>query len=109
MELVPAAYEIARALPGVERYALADQIRRCVISVPANIAEGQARQHPREFLQFLAIARGSLAELHTLILAAHSLDYIAEDQLQPTEDLIAEVGRPLAGLSNRLKSDSQVI
>lgn len=107
MELVPVAYDIARRLPDIERYALADQIRRCAISVPANIAEGQARQHPREFIQFLSISRGSLAELPTLIIAACRLGYLDESDLDSAEDRIAEVGRLLSGLSNKLESTVQ--
>lgn len=107
MELVPVAYNIARELPDVERFALADQIRRCAISVPANIAEGQARQHPREFIQFLSVSRGSLAELQTLMIAARNLGYIDDQELDSIEVLIAEVGRLLSGLISKLKSISQ--
>src|SRR5699024_1051003 len=103
MEFVPVGYNIALKLPDIERHALADQIRRCVISVPANIAEGQARQHPREFIQFLSISRGSLAEVHTLVIAARSLGYISDSDLDAIELLIAEVGRLLSGLSNKLR------
>jgi hypothetical protein len=59
MQLVPAVYRLVRQLPAEERYALSDQLRRAVVSIPANIAEGQARQHAAEFAQHLAIARGS--------------------------------------------------
>lgn len=103
MALIPTAYEIASSLPDTERYALADQIRRCAISIPANIAEGQARQHTREFIQFLSISRGSLAELETLILAAHQLNYVDDERLEKAEQPIAEVGRLLSGLTNKLK------
>ena len=107
MELVPVAYEIPRGLPDIERYALADQIRRCAISVPSNIAEGQARQHSKEFIQFLSVSRGSLAELHTLMIAAHSLGYIDDAELGSVDPRIAEVDRLLSGLSNKLKANSQ--
>lgn len=103
MELVPVAYNVAQRLPDVERFALADQIRRCAISVPANIAEGQARQHPKEFIQFLSVSRGSLAELQTLMIAARNLGYIDDADLESVESQIAEVGRLLSGLSNKLR------
>lgn len=70
MQLVPLVYAVARRLPVEERYALADQLHRAAVSIPANIAEGQARQHHREFIQALTIARGSLAEVDTLLMIA---------------------------------------
>ena len=66
MDLTPEVYRLQRKLPKEETYGLGDQIRRAAVSIPANIAEGHARQHTKEFLQYLAIARGSLAELETL-------------------------------------------
>jgi four helix bundle protein len=72
MQLVPAVYRLVKHLPAEERYALSDQRRRAVVSIPANIAEGQARQHAPEFAQHLAIARGGLAEVDTLLLVAVS-------------------------------------
>ena len=63
MALVPDVYTLLKAFPQEETYALADQIRRAVVSIPANIAEGQARQHRKEFIQHLSIAKGRLAEL----------------------------------------------
>ena len=68
MALVPDVYTLLKAFPQEETYALADQIRRAVVSIPANIAEGQARQHRKEFIQHLSIAKGRLAELHTLLM-----------------------------------------
>ena len=58
MDLVPEVYQLSKRLPPEELYGLSDQIRRAAVSIPANIAEGQARQHPGEFIQHLSIARG---------------------------------------------------
>ena len=85
VELVPKVYQLLRLFPREETYALCDQIRRATVSVAANIAEGQARQHPKEFLQHLAVAKGSLAELQTLLIVAHRLNYIRVDQLEDAE------------------------
>jgi four helix bundle protein len=104
MDLVPAAYELARRLPREELYALSSQIRRAVISVPANIAEGQARQHPAEFAQHLSIARGSLAELDTLLLAAQRLGYLQPTDLDSVTPLMIEVRRLLQGLLQKVRS-----
>ncbi len=90
MELVDAAYAIARLLPRAECHSLAEQIRRAAVSIPANIADGHARVHKREFLQYLAIARASAAELET-----HLLNYASRG--------IREVGAtpPAAGVERR--------
>ena len=65
MTLVKEAYEITRLLPKQEQFALANQIRRCAVSVPSNIAEGQKRLSNKETVQFSSIALGSLGELQT--------------------------------------------
>ncbi len=103
MDLVPMAYRLVRSLPRHEQFSLADQIRRSAVSVPANIAEGQARKHTREFLQYLSIARGSLAELHTLMLVAERLQYLTCKDLNTVEQAIIDVRMPLSGLINRLQ------
>lgn len=103
MDLVPVVYQVVQSLPKEETYALGSQIRRAMISVPANIAEGQARQHPKEFLQHLAIAKGSLAELLTLLIVCQRLNYIQEPTLKDLEHQISLIARPLHGLMNRLK------
>lgn len=104
MDLVPGVYELVRRLPREELYALSSQIRRAVISVPANIAEGQARQHPAEFAQHLSIARGSLAELDTLLLAAQRLGYLQPTDLDQVTPLMIEVRRLLQGLLQKVRS-----
>jgi four helix bundle protein len=75
-----------------------------VVSIPANVAEGQARQSKKEFLQHLAIAKGSLAELQTLLIVAEKLGYLTSAQLLELEQDLAQVGRPLAGLMARLRT-----
>jgi four helix bundle protein len=104
MDLVPKVYELAKKLPKEELYALSSQIRRAVISIPANIAEGQARQHPAEFAQHLSIARGSLAELDTLLLAAEKLGYLEEENLEAVSPLMIEVRRLLQGLIQSIRN-----
>ncbi len=106
MELVPLTYHLVRSLPRHEQFSLADQIRRSAVSVPANIAEGQARKHTREFLQHLSIARGSLAELHTLMLVAERLQYLTHEELTTIEQAIIDVRMPLSGLINRLQESA---
>jgi four helix bundle protein len=105
VDSIPHVYEALRDFPKVEDYALSAQIRRASVSIAANIAEGQARRSRKEFRQHLAIAKGSLAELHTLLIVAQRLGYSADQQLADFEDQLASVGRPLAGLMDRLVSE----
>jgi four helix bundle protein len=104
MDLTPEIYQVVRKLPAIERFALADQLRRAAISLPSNIAEGQARQHSREFLQHLSIARASLAEMETLLLLAVRLAYITQEDQTKIQQKIRDVRMPLSGLINRLQS-----
>ncbi|MGN6591838.1 MAG: four helix bundle protein [Terriglobales bacterium] len=106
MALVPRIYEIARQLPKEELFALGGQMRRAAVSVPSNIAEGRCRAHTREFLQHLGIARGSLAELETLLLVAHNLNYIAKPEalLADLESLRRALHGLTSALSSRLRS-----
>lgn len=73
MSLAEWAYAIASSLPSIEKYALADQIRRCSISIPSNIAEGQKRLNRRETIQFAGMALGSAAELEAQLLLCKRL------------------------------------
>jgi four helix bundle protein len=104
MALAPMMYGLTKLLPREEKFVLGDQMRRAAISIPANIAEGQARRHTREYLQHLSIARGSLAELLTLVLLAERLGYMTRAQVAPVEQAIRELRMPLSGLIVRLES-----
>jgi four helix bundle protein len=108
---VPDVYAIVQTFPVHERFALSDQIRRAVVSVPANIAEGQSKYYPREFLKHLRIARGSLAELHTLFVVAEQVGYIEPPMLHELEQKMVAIGRPLSRLmsivQNRIDAVSE--
>jgi four helix bundle protein len=100
---VPDVYAIVQGFPAHERFALSDQIRRAVVSIPANIAEGQARFYPREFLKHLRIARGSLAELHTLFVVSEQLGYITPAELLGIEHKISSLVVPIHRLVTSLQ------
>ena len=102
MDLVTSVYRATEEFPRHETFGLRNQIRRAAVSVPFNIAEGQGRDTTRDFLRFLAIARGSLQELETQILIASRLVYINEPNTADLIDGIKEVGRLLRGLSRSL-------
>jgi four helix bundle protein len=102
MELVTGVYRATEEFPRHEIFGLTNQIRRAAVSIPSNIAEGQARDTTREFRRYLAIARGSLQELETQILIASRLVYIKEGDTSCLIERIKEVGRLLGGLSRSL-------
>jgi four helix bundle protein len=79
VELAETVYRITARFPKSELFALSSQMRRAAVSIPSNIAEGRARDSTREFLHFLAMSRGSLAELETQIELAIRLDYSDSD------------------------------
>ena len=102
IELIPKIYELIGRLSSSERFALADQLRRAAVSIPANIAEGQARQHRKEFIQSLCIARGSLAELDTLLVVAERLGYLAKDDSREAAEDMRKLARMLQALITSL-------
>ena len=102
IELVKAVYALTRGFPKHETYALADQLRRSSVSVPSNIAEGQARQHTGEFRHFLYIALGSAAEVDTQIVIAQELGYITEEEARNAQQLVVEIRKMTYGLVSRL-------
>jgi four helix bundle protein len=104
IELVKEVYALTRKFPKYETYGLADQLRRSSVSVPSNIAEGQARQHTGEFRQFLHTALGSAAEVDTQIVIAYELGYITEQAAENIAQRVAELRKMIYSLIARLPS-----
>jgi len=100
IKLVKRVYKITAGFPREELYALTSQMRRSAISVPSNIAEGAARNSKKEFIQFLAIARGSLSELDTQLVIAKELGYIKDIEIS---EQIEKVFALLSGLIRQQK------
>ena len=96
MELVRLVYQATRRFPLDERFALTDQLRRAVVSIPSNIAEGNGRGSNKDYAHFLSIARGSLYETMTQLRIAKDLGYL--DDYSQYEDIAAEVGRMLGAM-----------
>ena len=96
-------YKITALFPKSEVYGLTNQFRRAAVSVPANIAEGYERQYRKEYIQFLKIAQGSLAEVETYLMFAKDLSYITEDNYKKLDMQRQETGKLLRGLVNSLK------
>ena len=80
-KLVNIIYTITKTYPKEEQFGLTNQMRRCVISIPSNIAEGCGRNHKKDSLQFFFIARGSLYELETQLYLSNDLNYINSNQI----------------------------
>ena len=97
MELVRIVYGLSKAFPTDERYALTDQLRRAVVSIPSNIAEGNGRASNADYGHFLSIARGSLYETMTQLQVAEDLGYIKS--LDPQVSVLtSEIGRMLGSM-----------
>ena len=102
MELVKQTYLLTKSFPGNEVYGLTSQLRRAAVSIPSNIAEGQARGTTGEFRQFLMIARGSLAEVETQLLLAENLQLCGKERTAPVLRLQEETNRLLNALIKSL-------
>jgi four helix bundle protein len=102
MDNVVIVYRVAKRLPDVERFVLSAQIRRAVISVPANIAEGHCRRSPRAYLNHLNIALGSQAELETEVEIARRLELIDAAALEEVLQASARVRRMLHALRHAI-------
>ncbi|WP_400190753.1 four helix bundle protein [Hymenobacter sp. B81] len=96
-KLVQYAYVMTKAFPAEERHDLVSQMRRAAVSIPSNIAEGCGRQHPKDTIHFLTIARGSLYELETQIYLSFDLGYISATDLEVTVEKIEKMIQLLQG------------
>jgi four helix bundle protein len=101
MNFVEEVYKLTDAIPKSELYGLTSQIRRSAVSIPSNIAEGAARNHDKEFLQFLYVALGSVAELETQLLLAERLKFVSAVPI----DNLSEVKKLLLGLIRTKKRE----
>jgi four helix bundle protein len=98
LDMTETLYRTTVDWPKSEQYGLVSQVRRAAVSVSANIAEGAGRRTPGEFVHFIGIARGSLAELETLLIIARRLGYIEEPSFRAIMDDLFELGRMTTGL-----------
>ena len=104
MDLVEEVYRITNLLPKDERYALSDQLRRAVVSIPTNIAEGYGRNGVKEYARFLNIARGSKYEVETQLLICVRLRFVTDSEINKAMSLCNEIGKMLNAIINKLTS-----
>ena len=103
MDLLEEIYQLLPKLPNEERHALSEQMRRAAVSIPSNIAEGQARDSKKAFLSFLAIAQGSRAEIDTQLEICVRLHYLSEQQVSRAKALCDETGKMLRSMIKGLR------
>jgi len=102
MDMTVQVYRLSDRFPRNELYRLTSQLTRAAASVPANIAEGNARGTRRDYANFISIAKGSLNETETFLLLATRLGYLSDQQTAPTLALVTEIGKMLTALRARL-------
>jgi four helix bundle protein len=107
MSLAEEAYKLARLMPRTEEYRLTSQLLRAAASVPANIAEGNARGTRRDYANFVSIARGSVAEVETFLQLAVRCDLLKPEQAECALSLADELGRMLNVLRQRLATSNE--
>lgn len=102
MDLAKCVYSLTEELPKKEEYRMTSQLIRAAISIPANIAEGNARGSKKDYAHFISIARGSAAELETLLMLAAETNLAAPARVKEIIKMVEEVGRMLNGLRRSL-------
>ena len=104
MEAAKEVYRLAPSLPREETYGMRSQITRSAVSIPANIAEGWARESRREKAQFLAIAQGSLAETETFLTLCEEIGWFPATETEPLRSLLTEVGKMLTTMRRTFRT-----
>jgi four helix bundle protein len=108
MGLAKKIYVTTSRFPGDERFGLTSQMRRAAVSIASNIAEGHARSSTSEFIRFILIALGSVAELETQVILAADLKYLTEDKRQDVLEELDAIGRMLRALQKSLAKRARV-
>jgi four helix bundle protein len=104
-DLAVEVYSYTKSFPKEELYCLTSQLRRAVVSIPTNIAEGANRESKKEYLYFLSIANGSAAEVEYLLHLANRLGFLNNSDYKKLEEIRAETGRTLYGLSAAVRKE----
>jgi four helix bundle protein len=104
--LAKAVYQVTSKFPTEEKFGLVAQMRRAAVSIPSNIAEGQARHTTGEFIQFISHAEGSTAELETQLILSLELAFVTREKTNAEFVLLGEIRRMLNGLRRKLSAAS---
>jgi four helix bundle protein len=103
MDLAVIVYRVTAGFPKSEMFGLSSQVRRSVVSIPANISEGAGRGRPREFIRFLRISNGSLSELDTHLDLAFRLNYIEAETFNDLTGKMRKISAQISGLIRSLE------
>ena len=106
MDLVVDVYKLTLQLPPEERFGLSSQIKRCVVSIPSNIAEGKRRSSAKEFRYFLYVALGSASELETQLEISRRLGFIQNDEYLGVNTSLQEVMKIMNSIVTYLKTNN---
>lgn len=107
MEIAQEIYRLAKFLPREEIYGMRSQLTRAAVSVPSNIAEGWTRESPREKAHFLAIARGSTAELDTQVTLCERIGWFPGPEAEYIRGMLEEVSRMLTVMRRKQRGESK--
>ena len=102
IDLATDVYDATNRFPRTEQYGLTSQIRRSVVSISSNIAEGAGRKSEKEFSRFLNIAKGSCYELETQLLISKNLGFMAEEKFLKIEEELVKIEKMIYALVNRI-------
>ena len=103
IDLVINIYKLTSKFPSEEKFGLISQIRRSVVSIPSNIAEGHSRKTSKDFKQFIAIAKGSLSELETQLIISFKLNFISKEEFAIISEKIKELEKMTASFYGKLQ------
>ncbi len=104
IDLVTIIYDVTKKFPKAEIYGITNQIRRAAVSIPSNIAEGAARKHAKEFVQFLYVLLGSASELETQLLISKNLKFLSNDVSENIQKEIDAIRKMIIGLIHSLEN-----
>jgi four helix bundle protein len=108
IELTKHIYELTSKFPDSEKFGLTNQLRRASVSIASNIAEGCGRNTQGEFVQFLGIASGSVAEVTTQIIIALELGFITQSDFEEAKHKAVEIGKMLSGLKRSIREPNEI-
>jgi four helix bundle protein len=103
VQLVTDIYSLTKQFAAEERFGIISQLNRAAISIPTNVAEGWGREMSKNYIQFLRIARGSVMEVHTLLIISRNLNFMSEDESKSYVAKTEEAGKTLQGLIRSIR------